>query len=239
MKKTLLITISAGITMALWLLTSCSMQPLEFETGSLKVTLESGSEWLHDYPLLGPVVMKNPPTFALWVTDEADNYIDTIFVTKKYGEASWIANDDPREEALPLYSFVQGSQPTKESPAPDAVTGATPLASCSYKVIPASDLNKFNLYLEINHSLDYNRFYLEGVTDVNAPNYSGGIGGSGQPALVYRAVVDREQDVSKTIAFTLVGHSEPGKKGNGTIYADVSQITTAKEIVDAVQVQIL
>ncbi|WP_155816629.1 hypothetical protein [Sphaerochaeta pleomorpha] len=215
------------------------MQSLEFETGSLKITMESGDEWLHDYPLLGPIAMKNPPTFALWVTDESDNYIDTIFVTKKFGEVSWIANDDPREEALPLYSFVRGGQPTKETPAPDEITGATPLASSSYKVIPSSDLKKCKLYLEINHSLDYNSFFLEGVNDMNASNYSGGIGGSGQPALVYCAVIDRESDASKTVEFELVGYSEPGKAGNGTIYTDLSQITTAKDIVKTVKVQVL
>jgi len=214
------------------------MNTLEMETGSFQITLQPGDNWLHDHPLFGPFTFENPPTFALWITDEFDTYVDTIYVSKKIGQVAWISNDDPRPEALPLWSFKRGGQPTEESPVPDGITGATPKDSSMYQVSPGSGLSKFTLWLELNHSLDYNSYYLEGINDENAENYSGGIGGSGQPSLVYRADIDLNTDSGMLINFVLAGHGEPGGESTGTVYADTSSVSSAKEILERAEVKI-
>lgn len=217
----------------------CSLSPLEIEAGRFLVSVETGKNWLHDYPILGPIKKKNPPTYALWITDEYDRYIDTIYVTKKMGEASWVSNDDNRPEALPLWSYMRGGQPSEKNRAPDGVTGATAKVSSKYLVSPGSYLSKFKIWLEINHSIDYNDYFPTGINDENASNFSGGEGGSGQPALVYSSsIIDMVNDSESVVELILCGHSEPGGAKTGTIYGDLSKITSAKKIIANVKVEL-
>jgi len=220
------------------MLQACSMNTYTAESGDLLIKVDTGSEWLHNHPLIGPITRPNPPTFAIWITDELNNYIDDIYVTKKIGQVAWIANDDPRPEALPLWSSVRGGQPTVENQVPDGLSGATPSIASSFKVSPASGLSRFIIWLEINHSLDYNSFFPEGVNDDEADNYSGGIGGSGQPALVYRADIDTALNAGSIVELILAGHSESGGDDSGVYYADLTCITTAADIIEKVEVEI-
>lgn len=58
------------------------------------------------------------------------------------------------------------------------------------KVTPHVNLNKFVVKIEINHSTDFNDFYPK-TAQVGDPNYAGGSEGSGQPAVIYAAQIDR------------------------------------------------
>ena len=53
--------------------------------------------------------------------------------------------------------------------------------------------------------------------------------GSGQPALVYSALINLESEINE-YTLNLIGHSSPDGS-NGDIYNDLSGITTADKIV--------
>lgn len=87
----------------------------------------------------------------------------------------------------------------------------------------------------MNHSIDWNEACPKSAKEGDT-NYSGGKEGSGQPAVVYAAVVDLTNG-QKEFEAELLGHSSPD--GNsGRIYADISELTTALHIVERITVQI-
>jgi hypothetical protein len=120
-------------------------------------------------------------------------------------------------------------------PLTDGITGATPRGSFDVKVCPNNELNHFVIKIELNHSTDFNTYYLESAKE-GEPGYSGGKEGSGQPAVVYAAIINR---LSGTASFeaTLIGHSSPdGSSGN--VFPDISNLTTALQIIKKITINI-
>ncbi len=224
------------LAQALSLLVACSSSRFPYSVqrtdGDIVVELVTGPNWIHDFPLFGPISKPNRPTFALWISDEAGRYIDTIFVTAKMARGAWSFADDERPEALPLWSSVKGR------PVPDALSGATPKGASSYQINPKTLPDRFIVWLEINHSVDYNESYPEGVEDPADPRYSGGRGGSGQPALVYRAQVEPAKQSSSLVELTLFGHSDAGGLGGGALSVDLSGLDSALHILKKAVVHI-
>ena len=53
-----------GLTLIyLWLVSLCACQQelIEYEKGDVKVCIEQGEQWLHDFPLFLGINKKNPP----------------------------------------------------------------------------------------------------------------------------------------------------------------------------------
>lgn len=115
------------------------------------------------------------------------------------------------------------------------MSGATPRKGFDVKITPNSNLKKFIVKVELNHSIDFNDSYPKNAKEGD-PNYSGGKEGSGQPALVYEAIVDLTSGM-KTFNAHLIGHSSPDGT-SGTVYNDMSGITTAQNIVKQITVTI-
>lgn len=226
------------------LLSSCSSnQEIDtYKQGNIKVFIEQGEEWEHDFPLFLGISKKNTPQIAIWIEDTCGNYISTVYVTKRIATQSWIMSKGSRRmEALPHWCYSRGVQyedglysPTKDKPIPDAITGATPKGS--FKVaFSESKLNKFILKVEINHSTDFNNSYPK-LAQKGDKNYTGGEEGSGQPALIYSALIDLASEKNEFTAL-LIGHSSPDGS-SGEINSDLSGITTAINIVKKITVSI-
>lgn len=66
------------------LLSSCSSnQEIDtYKQGNIKVFIEQGEEWEHDFPLFLGISKKNTPQIAIWIEDTCGNYISTVYVTK-------------------------------------------------------------------------------------------------------------------------------------------------------------
>jgi len=217
-------------------LCSCEKDELEYSINNISVVVEEGENWIHDFPLFLGIDLKNPPQFAIWIEDTAGNYISTLFVTKRIATEGWRSNGgNRRKEALPHWCHQRGViyddglyLPTKNQPLTDGISGATPKSGIELKLQPADYLRQFVIKAEFNHSIDFNDSFPENATEGDF-NYSGGNMGSGQPALVYSALINLESEINE-YTLNLIGHSSPDGS-NGDIYNDLSGITTADKIV--------
>ena len=222
---------------------SCQDDLVEYEQGDVKVSIEQGKGWLHDFPLFLGIDKKNPPQVAIWLEDTVGNYLSTIYVTHKIATQSWqSAGGNRRKEALPHWCYSRGVQyedglylPTKSRPVTDGISGATPRDGFDVKLRPDGTLQHFVVKVEVNHSTDFNDDYPKAAKPGDA-NYSGGKEGSGQPALVYAARVDLSSG-NKSFEAVLLGHSSPDGS-SGEIFEDVSGITTALRIVKRIIVTV-
>lgn len=220
---------------------SCEGEGLTFRHGDLEISIEQGEAYLHPYPLFLGLKKKNPPQLAVWMEDEEENYLATVYVTHKIATEGWQqAGGNRRKEALPHWCHARGKKyadglylPTREEPFTDGLTGATPKESFRVKTTAPASLTRFCLKVEVNHSTDFNEFYSKSVP-AGTPGYSGGEEGSGQPALVYVVHVDLSSG-RKSFEAELLGHSSPDGSG-GAVDPDVSWLTSALRILHRITV---
>jgi len=239
MKKSLLFTAFVILSMTCC---SCENDLIEYQKNDIKVSIVEGDEWLHDFPLFLGIKKKNPPQIAIWMEDMDGNYLTTIYVTHKIATQSWTASGgNRRKESLPHWCYKRGIMaddglylPTKKKPITDAISGATPSGSFDVKLNPR-DLKKFVIKAEINHSTDFNDHFPKSAKETDT-NYSGGKMGSGQPAVIYAAEIDLTSGENQFEA-TLIGHSS-ADGSDGEINPDLSKLTTARNIVKQIIIEI-
>ena len=214
----------------------CDKELIEYQKGDLKISVEQGDAYLHDFPLFMGIKRKNPPQMAIWVESVEGKYLSTVYVTDKIATQSWIsAGGNRRKEALPHWSYSRGVEypdglmlPTKKEPLLDGLSGATPHSSFGVKVASSEGLKQFVVKVEVNHSTDFNEYFPKSAQERD-DNYSGGKMGSGQPAIVYAVNIDLASGV-KEFEAVLIGHSSPDGS-DGRIVSDLSKLTTALDIV--------
>lgn len=223
---------------------SCQNELIEYEQGNVKISIEQGEEWVHDFPLFLGINKKNPPQIAIWLEDVHGNYLSTVYASHKIATQSWqSAGNNRRKEALPHWCYSRGVQyedglylPTRKQPLTDGISGATPRGGFDVKINPAIGLKQFVVKVELNHSTDFNENYPKTTKEGDA-TYSGGKEGSGQPAVVYAATIDLNSDV-KMYEAKLTGHSSPDGS-DGKLYEDVSSLTTALHIVKSIFITVI
>ncbi len=232
-----LITMLAGLVG----FSSCSKEELAFTNGDVKIEIETGEHWLHDFPLFLGISKKNPPQFAIWLEDTAGNYISTVFATYKIATEGWQANNgNRRKEALPYWCHQRGvvyedglMLPTKANPLTDGISGATPKENKTLQLSIRNFTEPVVIKAEFNHSIDFNEFYPEDAKEGDA-NYSGGDMGSGQPAVIYAGTLNPG---AKELELQMIGYSSADGT-NGNIYTDMEKLSTAKTIVGKIRVTI-
>lgn len=230
----------SSLALLLLVLTGCEKEELTIHHGDVQVSVEKGENWIHKFDA-GLISVKNSPQMAIWVEDLDGNYLTTVYVTKKIATQGWVSSGgNRRKEALPHWCYSRGVQyedglylPTKKSPLPDAVTGATPKSSFSKVLSDGSLPPKYIVKMEVNHSTDFNANFPKDAKE-GSDAYSGGPEGSGQPALVYSAVIDTTSN-QICYSLTLVGHSS-ADGSDGEIYTDCTTLTTAMSIVKSITV---
>lgn len=240
MKKMCMLT---WISMFLSVFCSCNNDLMEYGDNDVRISMEQGDAWLHDFPLFLGIKKKNPPQIAVWMEDLSGKYLSTVYVTHKIATQSWqAAGKNRRKEALPHWCHSRGVKyedglflPTKKEPLTDGISGATPRGSFDVKVTPVSYLKQFVVKVEINHSTDFNEHYPESAKEGDS-NYSGGKKGSGQPAVIYAAQIDLTSG-KKEFKARLLGHSSPDGS-DGYIYEGVSTLTTALQIVKQITIHL-
>lgn len=227
----------------LLLSTSCKdEEPLTFAQGDVRIEVEAGENWIHEFPMFLGIKKDNPPQFAIWLEDIDGKYLSTVYVTEKIATQGWISsNGNRRKEALPHWCYQRGVVyddglylPTKKQPFTDANTGATPKKSTQFKISMSDFTTPVVIKAEFNHSIDFNTYFPEAAKPGDE-NYSGGDMGSGQPAVIYSDTIYPSQ---LTYTLKLIGRSSSDGT-NGRIYTDLDKLTTAKSIVKSVKILIV
>jgi len=186
----------------------CSSPPkvtdeLAHPVGEVRMSEEAAGQRVIDIHLeLGAAAYASElPQYAIWVTDEHGLYLDTVYVTGKTGREGlgnaylMVLGATVREspDALPVWAHARGVRydqsvyPTKDTPLPDAITGATPAATrlaYYFRVPEAYAGQTIRVLTELNVSLD----------DV--------------PSMVYEAVVPLDSP-DAPVEFVYLGQGHP------------------------------
>jgi hypothetical protein len=223
-------------------------------TGAIPVVLEvrEGVHYMHRLKVMPLIRVKNHPQMVAWCETADGEFLTTLFITRRTATQSWRgAPGDPtpkeeirRKESLPVWSHRRGKVytdglhlPTREEPMPDTVTGATPTSGFTIRTQLPAGLEKVAVYFEVNNSTDFNETYTEDAAP-GSDTYSGGEWGSGQPSLVYRAVLDPADlpvSAGGAVSLELLGRSTPDGS-TGEIHGELSGITTAFDIIEDITI---
>lgn len=179
----------------------------------IKVNIVPGEYW-----------KKRSPQCAVWIENENNEDITTLYVTKSVAKNRFsFAPKEGRPDSLPVWLSVTKSSKEKtklDDKTLDAVTSATPKQSVT--VSKELNLEKGKTYfikVEVNQSFDYNDYFTKKNSGVN-----------GQPSVIYLGKIvpgEEKQEIELEILGT---GSVTGK--NGKIYDDnLEELTTAKEII--------
>ncbi|TRZ43985.1 DUF4405 domain-containing protein [Robertkochia solimangrovi] len=193
------------------------------------------------------------PLFAIWAEDSLGNYLETLYISRVIASSTydfginidgeWEPAVKRRPEALPYWTHKRGIKasdglftPLENSADIDAVSGATPTGNFLIESRSNFELNNYRILLEVNQSYDWNEYYSKDRFPEDMI-YSGS-GQVGQPSLIYAADIFSEFKESTVHGLMkLIGHGHHSGK-NGELYEDLSEITTAKQIIDRVIISI-
>lgn len=183
----------------------------------ITVVVDAGKNWK----------AKMDPQCAVWLEDADGNYVRTLYVTQRASKRNWIFGPkEGRPESLPVWYHAANYDGVKNAPvsgAVDAVTSATPKGG----IVFTAEIGdaEYVIKAEFNTSFDYNDFYTKKNSGVN-----------GQPSVVYEAKIPAGEVSNGEIRLSLAGTGSE-KGGDGKIYEDVSNLTTAKNIVEKIIVK--
>ena len=219
----------------------------EHQGKSLSIDIKAGKHYSGPGAVILGVTTTGIPQMAIWVEDKQGNYLETLYVTKKASNSSYLQSlfggeEVRRPEALPHWSFSRGipskdglMMPSGAEPIADAITGATPVSSFDLRTVTDVKHDEVVLKFEINRSFDFNEVYHAAAFPDDAV-YSGS-GSSAQPSLIYASIV-KLNDGGRYYFMDLVGRGHHSGK-DGDIHLDLSGITTAKEMVSRIIVEVL
>lgn len=211
--------------------------PIKPENHDLRIIVIPGKGWLHSYNLF----IKNAPTYAIWLETEEGKYINSVFVTQKIASEGWIFNKGKRRiESLPVWAHKRNIAapdglllPTRSQPIADDVSGATPSSVQTINLSGASGLRRFRIVCEVNHSTDFNEYWPKNALR-GKPDWTGGKDGSGQPSVVYSALIDLANPGPWKLE--IEGHGSPDGS-DGDIYHNLASLTSALTIIEQIQVE--
>lgn len=191
----------------------------------------------------------NHPSMVIWTEDLEGNYIETLFITRYVGTGTfahgalnagkWSSQPGTarRPASLPYWAHQRGVKapdglyiPSSDAPMPDAVTSATPKGSYRLRTALSELQNgKFRILMEVNQPWDSNKYYTNSLYPGDS-NYLTSL----QPSIVYAVTVD--PDNNEPLYLNPIGHGDPNGS-SGKLYTDLTQITTAREIIYSISIQ--
>ena len=181
----------------------------------MELSVEPGDHWFGKKKILF-FSLNMTPQMAAWIENAQGDYVSTIIVTNKNAKKKWLsAPKEGRPEALPVWNHkIQNN--TDQI---DSVSAATSKKAVDVQIDSGSLINgqEYNVYLEVNHSFDYNEFWTKNNSGVN-----------GQPSLIYHA--EFTAGTSGQIKLNPVGYGSVDGS-NGNISQGLEGITTALTII--------
>jgi hypothetical protein len=204
------------------------------ETPGMKISFHKGEGFNH-------------PSFVLWLENLDGEYIRTIYITKSYasgifkhelvGDTIWKKTPGAslQPSALPYWTYKKGLidgeflVPVPDHPFVDAYSGATPEGDFELSLSTKLD-SKYRIMLEVNQSWDWNKYW----TNNKYPD-SKAYCHSAQPSIIYAVEINDEQN---TFHMNPIGHGSP-TGADGKLYTDIQTLTTARQIFDKIEIEVL
>lgn len=181
----------------------------------ISVAINPGTQW-----------QERAPQVAVWIEDEDENYVATVFVTKGASKKAWkFSPKDGRPDSLPAWYASSKVNPAKASNSTfDAVTSATPKNGIVTNANVTLQIGKtYIVKTEVNQSFDYNESYTKKNSGVD-----------GQPSVLYKgSFVYSDNTPEVTLHFY-----GTGTDGNNSGASATSNLTTAKSIIASVYVTV-
>ena len=180
----------------------------------MELSVEPGEYWLVKMKIF-IFKINRTPQMAAWIENDNGSYVSTIIVTNKNAKKKWLkAPKEGRPEALPVWNHKIQNNTAQI----DSVSAATSKGAVDVQ-IDNSLINgqEYNVYLEVNHSFDYNDTWTENNSGVN-----------GQPSLLYHAKFIA--GIPGRTDLVPIGHGSVDGS-NGNITRDFDGITTALNII--------
>ncbi len=181
------------------------------------------------------------PIMAIWVEDLNGNFLGTLYASKSistgifrygvYDKGKWLPGERNRPAALPRWKSLTSVNVQSVSQDVDAFSGATPSASFKISTTLPSGKETLRVYLEVNKPWDFNSYWHNNRFPGDEEYAT-----SGQPALIYEAVVNFS-GAEKRFDFKPIGHSHPSGK-DGEISKDITTFTSALQIIDSAWVEL-
>lgn len=207
---------------------------------SLVLFAKSGKYYESDKQSIfgGLITYTTTPQMAVWLETMEGKYIRTLYVTGKLASSGF---SDPeftgevvrRPEALPHWMHQRNVLakdgllvPDPATTEFDGFTAATPVGSHQLR-LSASEFEEYKIKVEVNRTYDFNEYYSKDRFPDDSV-YSGS-GSSGQPSLIYEAVINSVEKGDTLLR--LIGHGHYSGR-TGEIYPDVLKISTAKALFD-------
>ena len=192
-------------------------------SGSLELVVEPGEHWQGKMKVF-IFSVKKTPQMAAWIEDRDGRYVATITVTSRSAKGKWRGSgkNKGRPETLPVWYHRQHNSSLPDDI--DAASRATPNGAVR-AVIDSGSLvkgNTYSVFLEVNHSYDYNDFWTEDNSGVN-----------GQPSLVYHAQFTAGQPGRTPLV--PAGHGSVDGL-NGSITTSLENFTSALDIVKNIHI---
>jgi len=187
----------------------------------IELTIEVGEHWYRKMKMF-IFSVKKTPQLAVWIENDQGNYVSTITATSKSVKNNWIsAPKEGRPEALPVWNHKRRNS-TEEI---DIVSSATPKSTVDIQIDNDSLTSgqEYNVYLEVNHSFDYNEHWTANDSGVN-----------GQPSVIYHAKFIA--GTSSRIKLNPIGHGSVDGS-NGNIVYELDSFTTALTIIKEVYIK--
>jgi hypothetical protein len=193
-------------------------------TSRFRLEITPGPDYESSTTILLFIKIPIYPQVACWIESTDGTFVDTLYVTTKGARGKYVAAPSAgRPEALPVWEHRHSA----DRVAIDGVSSATPASASVHDASPRASLpdGRYNVFLEVNRSYDYNARYTTANSGVN-----------GQPSLVYKA----EIDVGKgpvDAAFVPVGTGSPDGSDGG-IRGNLDGITTALTLLSKATIRV-
>jgi len=228
MKRTILLL----LVLLLFVFMSCREPATNRANKGQKSTVDVAFQIDLNEPVYRATMYGNPPQMAIWLQNQSDHSIRTVMVTYRMGAGDW-KGKTTCGVALPywigFYNRQTGTSgpPTREHPAPDAVTYATPKERLIvHTSVPEG--SHWNYFIEVNVSGDFNTNFPKQSKDGRTDR-----AGNGQPSLVYGGTIEAVNGaVSQPVALGRTDQYEPVM----TLMENTEGITTALKLLKTITV---
>lgn len=176
-----------------------------------------------------------PPQFAIWIENSSTHKLKTVFVTSRVGKGDWEGKANV-PVALPRWFEVFRGENQSYKPVDNdqysAVSGATPkddYFSIRVEVEPGS---AWICWIEMNLAGDYN----DSFPEFNEQTLKEDVFSCGQPALLFKAIVNADEGMK----FTPVLEAQSiWENGVNSVEPVSIGVTTAKDVFDNMQISII